>query len=425
MQHKIPQHSAGAYTEAMAGAVQACVHCGFCLPTCPTYRVLGEEMDSPRGRIFLMKEVLEGGLALEQTTPYLDNCLGCLACVTACPSGVQYHELLTPFRAIAEDKRPRDRLERLLRQLILETLPYPWRFRLAARLGRLAKALNFALPKRLRDMLQLLPETLAKQERLQGFYAARGKKKASVVLLAGCAQQVLEPDINSASIRLLQHCGVDVYVPREQSCCGALAAHTGAMWQAKAFAKHNLKVFLKSYGTPIDAVISNAAGCGSGLHEYPLWLKGEAEEEAAKTLAQKSQDISVFLAGLDIKISQGPEKPLRVAYHDACHLAHAQGVVLEPRQLLSNIPNVKLIDIPDSEICCGSAGTYNLEHPDIAQELGRDKAQGILATKADIVVTGNIGCLTQLKNHLAREGVPVLHLVQFLDRLLGQRPLSP
>ncbi|MCA9836534.1 MAG: 4Fe-4S dicluster domain-containing protein [Trueperaceae bacterium] len=414
MQHNIPAEPLGAYAEPMTEAVSSCVHCGFCLPTCPTYRVMGEEMDSPRGRIFLMKEVLEGSLELDMASPYIDNCLGCMACVTACPSGVQYQDLLTPFRALAEEKRERKLMDKILRRFVLETLPYPHRFRLAAFMGQFAKPFKGLLRGRMADMLALLPERLPKGVLLPVKKIAEGETRARVALLAGCAQQVLEPDINSATLNVLAQNGVEVLIPEEQVCCGALAAHTGAMWQAKRFAKENLKAFA---GLELDAIITNAAGCGSGLHEYPLWLKGEPEEEVAKTFAHKAQDITVFLSQLGIKAPPAPKQPLKIAYHDACHLAHAQGVVYEPRELLGMIPDIQVFDIADSEVCCGSAGTYNIEHPDTAFKLGQEKAQNVLATGADMVVTGNIGCMTQLRTHLKEQGIPVMHTVQLLDKL--------
>ncbi|MEZ4630591.1 MAG: heterodisulfide reductase-related iron-sulfur binding cluster [Deinococcales bacterium] len=331
MQHRINPNPLGPYAEPMSEAVSACVHCGFCLPTCPTYQVMGEEMDSPRGRIFLMKEVLEGQLELSASLPYVDNCLGCLACVTACPSGVAYGDLLTPFRALAEKERERPFVDKVLRTVILETLPYPHRFRLASQMGQLAKLLTKFLPpkflpQKFKDMMQLLPENLPKREALASHYPAKGPARAKVILLSGCAQQVLAPEINQASLNILSHNGVEVLVPPAQGCCGALAAHTGAMARAKAFAKHNLKVF-ESLLNEVDAVISNAAGCGSGLHEYALWLKGSPEEDKAQKLSAKSQDISVFLNQLGLIAPPKLSQPIKVAYHDACHLAHAQGVL--------------------------------------------------------------------------------------------------
>ncbi len=417
MQHKIPVEKIGPLGEPMAEAVESCVHCGFCLPTCPTYRVLGEEMDSPRGRIFLMKETLEGALELPDALPHIDACLGCMACVTACPSGVQYGDLLTPFRMRAEEERERSTFDKLLRRFVLETLPYPRRFRVAATLGGLAKPLQKFLPGRLGKMLELLPESVKRAPPLPDVYPAEGARRARVALLAGCAQRVLEPDINWATLRVLSKNGVEVVIPKAQGCCGALAAHTGAAGQAVRFAKHNLTAFPED----VDAVLTNAAGCGSGMKEYALWLKGEPEEEAAEAFIKRVQDVSVFLAELGIH-PPSLSKPLRVAYHDACHLAHAQGVTEEPRRLLSQVGGLELLEIPDGEICCGSAGTYNIEHPEIARELGARKADAILATGAEVVATGNIGCMTQIRTHLRERGrpLPVLHTVQLLDQAYGE-----
>lgn len=397
----------------MAAAVERCVHCGFCLPSCPTYLAMGEEMDSPRGRILLMKEVLEGDVELDEAVRYIDRCLGCLGCVTACPSGVEYGDLLTPFRMMAEDSRRRSAWDRLLRRLVLATLPYPRRFRLAARLGRWARRFRRLFPGRLGTMLDLLPARLPKAEPLPNLYPPKGVRRARVALLAGCVQQMLAPEINWATLRVLAHNGVETIIPRAQACCGALAAHTGAGRQAKACARQNLDAFPRD----VDAIITNAAGCGSGMHEYPLWLQGEPEEQAARDLRDKVQDISAFLLKLGPLPTGAIPSLRRLAYHDSCHLAHAQRVRGQPRQLLAMIPGLEVVEIPEGEICCGSAGTYNLEQPAIAQQLGRRKAAAIVSTSADSVCCGNIGCMMQIQTHLGREGrsLPVYHTVQLLD----------
>ena len=417
MLHQIPVEEIGPSGQTMAQAVQTCVHCGFCLPACPTYLELGEEMDSPRGRIFLMKEVLEGNCELEQAIPYVDRCLGCLSCVTACPSGVQYGELLTPFRARAEATRSRSPFDRLLRRFVLETLPYPSRFRTAVRTGSLARMLRSFLPGRLADMVALLPDQVPAAQPLPETYPAEGERRARIALLAGCAQQVIAPEINWATLRVLAANGVEVVIPAAQTCCGALAAHTGAAWQAKQFAKQNLQAFPKD----VDAVITNAAGCGSGMHEYGLWLEGEPEHEAAVEFSHRVQDVSAFLMQLGPREPGPLADPLKVAYHDACHLGHAQRVKSQPRQLLRSIPNLELVEVPESDICCGSAGTYNLEQPQTAAQLGRRKAEGILSTGAAAVATGNIGCLTQIKTHLKLLGrpLPIYHTVELLDQAYG------
>jgi glycolate oxidase iron-sulfur subunit len=415
MKHEIPADALGARTEPAAAAVGACVHCGFCLPTCPTYVELGEEMDSPRGRIFLIKQVLEGELELEAALPYVDNCLGCQACETACPSGVSYGELLTPFRAHAEELREREPLDRLRRALTLQTLPYPRRFRAAAIAGRLARPLTRLMPRSLRPMLELLPETLPPARRLPERIAARGTARARVALLTGCAQQVLDPEINAAAIRVLTRNGVEVVVPPGQGCCGALALHTGAAAQAQRLARRNLRAFAGS----VDAIVTTAAGCGSGMKEYPLLFAGTDDEPDARAFADRVVDVAVFLAQLGLSEAPPPlPEPMRVAYHDACHLAHAQQVRDEPRELLSAVAGLELVTPDGWELCCGSAGTYNIERPEIARSLGARKAATIEATGARMVAAGNIGCLTQLQIHLRERGddIPVLHTIQVLDR---------
>ena len=397
----------------MAEAVASCVHCGFCLPACPTYLALGEEMDSPRGRILLMKGALEGELSHEEVLPHVDRCLGCLACVTACPSGVEYGELLTPYREMTEKRRSRSTMEELTRTLTNQTLPYPGRFRAAAVLGRVSKVFKPFLPAALRTMLDLLPERLPPRVALPELAPAKGERRARVAFLNGCVQQVLAPQINRATVDVLTRNGVEVVTPPRQGCCGALSMHTGAADQARGLARRNFDAFDLS---KVDAVVTNAAGCGSGMHEYPLLFAGEAEEQAAREFADKVQDVTVFLDALGIEPPPALSAPMRVAYHDACHLAHAQGVTDAPRRLLAAVPNLSLVPIPEGEICCGSAGSYNIEQPEIASQLGQRKAEAILRTGAQAVVTGNIGCMTQIDSHLQRLGkpLPIFHTVELL-----------
>ena len=414
MRHSIPVESLGPQAPSMAEAVASCVHCGFCLPACPTYLALGEEMDSPRGRILLMKGALEGELSQEDVLPHVDRCLGCLACVTACPSGVEYGELLTPFREMTEKRRSRSAMEALTRTLTNQTLPYPGRFRAAAVLGRFTKVFKPFLPEALRTMLDLLPDRLPPRVPLPPISPARGSRRARVALLSGCVQQVLTPGINRATVDVLTSNGVEVVIPRRQGCCGALSMHSGAADQARALARHNFNAF--NLGE-VDAVVTNAAGCGSGMHEYPLLFAGEAEEQAARDFAEKVQDVTVFLDALGIEPPPALPAPMTVAYHDACHLAHAQGVTDAPRRLLGAVPNLTLVPVPEGEICCGSAGSYNIEQPEIAAQLGQRKAEAILGTGAQAVVTGNIGCMTQIDSHLRRLGkpLPIFHTVELLN----------
>ena len=418
MQHQIPIEKLGKEGEVMAHAIEACVHCGFCLPTCPTYVVLQEEMDSPRGRIFLMKEVLEGNLKLEEALPYLDRCLACQACVTACPSGVPYGELIATFRLWSEEKRHRFPLERVFRLGLLRTLPYPERIRPLAKLGAGLKPLlkPLPLPKPLKAPLALLPDRLPEEAPYGEVYPAKGERKARVGILLGCAQRVLRPSINQATIQVLQENGVEVVAVPEQACCGALNLHAGDKEGAQALARKNLKAF-----RDVDYVVTNAAGCGSGMKEYPLLFLGEPEEEEAQALAAKVKDLSVLLDELGFTPPPPPRRPLRVAYHDACHLAHAQGVREAPRRLLQ-AAGLEVLEPREWELCCGSAGTYNLFQPEIAEALGKRKAENLKATGADLVATGNIGCLTQIQAYL---DLPVLHTAELLALLYeGKDPLA-
>jgi glycolate oxidase iron-sulfur subunit len=411
MLHTIQTEKIGPLGEPMTQAVQTCVHCGFCLAACPTYSELGQEMDTPRGRIVMMKQVLEGSLPWEAAQLHVDRCLGCLACEPACPSGVPYRDLISPFRALGRSKFRRSTSERIRRILASSTIPFPTRFRFAALTGRLAKPLRQLLPQWLRPMLDLVPDSLPKAEHWPRITPAVGERRARVALLLGCAQQVLAPDINSATIEVLTRNGVEVLVPDGQGCCGGLAWHTGDLQAAQSFARRNLDAF----SMDADAIITNAAGCGSAMHEYHLVLRGTSDEKRAQAFRKRVVDVSVFLSRLGLR---EPPKggPRRIAYHDACHLANAQNVRREPRALLRSIPGAQLFELANAHLCCGSAGTYNLDQPDIAASLGEKKALAAIATGAEVLVSGNIGCLTQVRTHLAKLGssMPVLHTMQVL-----------
>ncbi len=418
MEHKIDIQSIGLpQADAMANAISACVHCGFCLPACPTYQVLGEEMDSPRGRIVLMRGVLEKSLPLDAATPYLDRCLGCLGCVTACPSGVPYGELISSFRAYSEGKRHRPIVDWVARKMASQTLPFASRFRWAAALGRMAKPFASVFPAPLRAMLGLIPDRLPDAVRLPEFTPAQGERRGKVGLLAGCVQQTIAPEINAATIRVLAANGFDVIVPKGQGCCGSLSMHTGEAEAARSFAAVNLDLFPQD----LVAIITNAAGCGSGMKEYDLLFRGHRLEAKAKAFSHRIQDVSQFLNSIDMVPMKSLRRSMRVAYHDACHLAHAQGIQSAPREILRKIPGLELCEIPDGEICCGSAGTYNIEQPDIANTLGNTKAKNIAGLNVDAVAMGNIGCMVQIQNHLQKlnlsgETIPVLHTIQLLDQ---------
>ena len=401
----------------MAKAVEACVHCGMCLPACPTYQLLGQEMDSPRGRIVLMKEALESKIPVGEMLPHVDRCLGCVSCVTACPSGVEYGQLVNSFRAFTKSQIQRPVLERLLHLLIHSTLPHPSRLRMIVRATNLLHPLHNLLTGRLAAMVNLLPDRLPQAEPLPAVYPAQGRRRAQVALLAGCVQQVLAPEINWATLRVLAHNGVEVVVPSGQGCCGALALHTGDTKRARTLSRNNLEVF----PTDVDAIISNAAGCGSGICDYMLLFKDKPELKEATKFSHSVKDVSVFLDELGVQTPTARHTPLKLAYHDPCHLAHAQGIREAPRNLLQHIPNLSLHEVANGEICCGSAGTYNIEQPEIANELGKGKARNVITTGAEGVVTGNIGCIVQIRTHLAALGhpLPVSHTMEVLDRAYG------
>ena len=424
MQHTIKPNEHGPLTEPMAHAVQTCVHCGFCLAACPTYQEFGQEMDSPRGRIVMMKQVLEGNLPWADAQVHVDRCLGCLACEPACPSGVPYRDLISPFRAVAQTQNKVERTtgEKVRRWLAAETIPYPGRFRWALVGAKVGRALGPIVPGMLRPMLSLAPGEVPAEVKLKAVYPAQGERRARVALLAGCAQQVLDPDINVATIEVLTRNGVEVVVPVEQGCCGGLSWHTGDLAAAQAFARKNLDAF----PADVDAILTNAAGCGSAMHEYHLILKGTPDEARAEAFRKRVVDVSVFLGRIGLR-----EKPraaasgagaVKVAYHDACHLANAQGVREEPRALLRSIPGLELKEVANGHLCCGSAGTYNLDQPETASSLGAQKAKAVVATGATVVASGNIGCLTQLKVHLAQSGSPVQvrHTMQVLRDAYGK-----
>ncbi len=413
--------------------VADCVHCGFCLPTCPTYLLWGEEMDSPRGRIDLMKAGLEGAPFDANSARHLDQCLGCMACVTACPSGVQYDKLIEATRAQLERRTQRPRAEKAYREMIFKLFPYPRRLKAmrgplrayqSSGLGRvLAKSgLLARLPEPLHAMEALAPK-LGKVAKIPQRTPARGTKRRTVGLLTGCVQGTFFPDVNAATVRVLAAEGCEVVVPPRQSCCGALSAHGGREDEALAFAKRVIETFERA---GVETVVVNAAGCGSNLKEYGHQLRDEPGwAQRAEALADKVRDISELLIELGPVAERHP-LPVTVAYQDACHLAHAQGIRDQPRKLLGAIPGIELKELVEAEICCGSAGTYNLLHPEPARELGERKAKAVLDTGASLMVTANPGCWMQVATTLARMGrrMPVAHTVQVLDASIRGVPVE-
>jgi glycolate oxidase iron-sulfur subunit len=375
-----------------------------------------EEMDSPRGRIVLMKEVLEGDLTYEAAMPFIDNCLGCQACETACPSGVPYGDLITSFRAQAEHEHPRRPSDRWRRAIFLEVLARPRLLRAALLMSRVVRPARRLLPEALGAPLELAPRApRGRPEPLPSIYPAQGERRGRVALLVGCAQEVLEPEINRATLRVLAANGIETVVPKSQGCCGSLALHAGAEAAALRHARRNLGAFPRD----VDAVLTNAAGCGSGMKDYRVLFHGQPDESEATELAGRVRDVTEFLDEIGLVAEPPvPRAPLTVAYQDACHLAHAQKIRSAPRRLIEQIPDVRVTEPLESGLCCGSAGIYNIDKPRIARELGQRKTDQLLALGADLIVTGNIGCMTQLRSHftLRQSDTPVIHTMQLLDR---------
>jgi len=403
--------------------LRACVHCGICLPQCPTYRVLGEEMDSPRGRVYLMRAAAEGRAEL---TPglarHLDLCLGCRACETACPSGVPFGQLLEATRAQLDRKRVRARESaHATLEWALSIFPHPdrlgallWPLRLyqASGLRTLVRASGILAPfKRLQAMDALLPRVLPGASSLPELIPARGRARGRAALLTGCVQRFFFPEINLATARLLSAAGWEVVVPRAQGCCGALHLHAGRLDEFRAMARS----LMATLGRDVDIVVTNAAGCGSALKEYGHWLG----DEEAERFAGLVKDISEVLVDADLPLGELRET---VTYHDACHLAHGQKVRAQPRELLRRIPGVTLVELTDSDLCCGSAGVYNLLEPEMAAELGRRKLERIRETGARIVAAGNPGCIMQISQQALEAGLAleVMHPVTLLSRALKE-----
>jgi glycolate oxidase iron-sulfur subunit len=414
--------------------IEDCVHCGFCLPTCPTYVLWGEEMDSPRGRIYLMEIGRQGEAMNNEMVRHFDQCLGCMACVTACPSGVQYGKLIEATRQQVERRYPRSRRDRAFRALIFRLFPYPRRLRLLrgplrlyqrSHLGTLARRAGLLdrLPERLSAMERLTP-ALGRLEPVPEVTPATGTRRRRVGMLTGCVQRVFFPEVNAATARVLAADGCEVVAPAGQGCCGALSLHAGREAEAQAFARAAIDTF---DAAGVDQVVVNAAGCGSAMKEYGHLLRDDpAYAERAKAFSERVRDLSELLVELGPVAPRHP-LPIKVAWHDACHLAHAQGIRAQPRKALRAIPGLEVREIPDAEICCGSAGIYNLVEPEPAAELGDRKAANVLATGADLLVTSNPGCLLQLRNALERRGerMAMAHVAEVLDAAVrGAQPGS-
>ncbi|WP_430395490.1 glycolate oxidase subunit GlcF [Ferrovibrio sp.] len=404
--------------------LRKCVHCGFCTATCPTYALLGDERDSPRGRIYLIKQMLEGGeAATEETVRHVDRCLSCLSCMTTCPSSVHYMHLVDHARAHIEQTYKRPFLDRALRGLLAWLLPYPGRFRLALRGAMLARPFAGLLPAKLRGMVQMAPKRLPKasvQDR-PGIHKAHGERKKRVALMTGCAQQVLDPAINEATIRLLNRHGCEVVVAPGAGCCGALTHHMGKEHDAHQKAKANIAAWCaEADGEGLDAIVINASGCGTTVKDYGFMLRNDAAwAEKAARVSGLAKDVTELLLDLDLQ-PNGAVPAMTIAYHSACSLQHGQKITTAPKQLLSRA-GFQVKDVPEGHLCCGSAGTYNLLQPELAGQLRERKLRNIQSTGASAVAAGNIGCLVQIAGGAEATGnkLPVLHTVQWLDWATG------
>ena len=403
--------------------LRSCVHCGMCTATCPTYLTLGDELDSPRGRIYLIKDMLE-----DETRPvgpaaqHLDRCLSCLACMTTCPSGVDYMHLIDMARDHVETHYRRPLFERLYRRFLGLVLPQPWLFRLTMRMAALARPFKGLFPARLKPALDLVPPRLAAPSPTDRphVFPAEGERRKRVALLSGCAQPVIEPSINAAAIRLLTRLGCEVVVAKGAGCCGALNHHLGQAAQFRHAAKRNIAAWLGAREAGgLDAILITTSGCGTVIKDYGYLFREDPEwADKAKAVSEMTQDISTFLAGFDLAPVRRTGQP--IAYHAACSLQHGQRVLGAPKALLT-AAGFAVRDIPEGHLCCGSAGTYNLMQPEIAGALRTRKLANIALTSAKAVVAGNVGCITQMR---AGGGLPVLHLVELIDWATGG-PLPP
>ena len=443
---------------ALREVAKDCVHCGFCLPACPTYQLWAEEMDSPRGRIYLVNQILDGAELTAAAAEHFDRCLGCMACMTACPSGVQYDQLIEAARVWTEEARseasPQERGEseggsgfrpprgssardRIARAAIFSLFPYPRRLRamtaplrLAQRTGLDRRLARSDLPARVSPVLgaalRLAPPGVSAAEArpLPSRVPALGTRRAVVGMLTGCVQSVFFPRVNAATARVLAAEGCDVIIPRGQGCCGALSLHSGREAEASAFARRTIAMFEQA---GVDAVVVNSAGCGSAMKEYERLLRdadGGWAERAAE-MSGRVRDLAEFLAELGPGAPRHP-LPVTAAYHDACHLSHAQRITRQPRDLLRAIPGLSLVEVPDAGTCCGSAGVYNLLQPAAASELGARKAESVQSTGAPLLITANPGCSLQIAFALAERGqdIAVAHTAEVLDASIRGRPLS-
>ena len=394
-----------------------CVHCGFCTATCPTYQILGDELDSPRGRIYLIKDMLENQrIPDKKVVKHVDRCLSCLACMTTCPSGVNYMHLVDHAREYIEDNYKRPLFDRIMRATLAQILPYDRRFRFAMKSAQLVKPLAPIFPSKIRNMVDFAPKKLpvpSLNDKPQVFLA-EGARIKRVALMTGCAQKALDTDINDATIRLLRRHGCEVVVAQGAGCCGALTHHMGKAKQSHVSAAKNIKAWMTEINNGgLDAIVINTSGCGTTVKDYGHMFEGDILEEDAKTIGALAKDISEVMIELGLKNPSVPE--LRVAYHAACSLQHGQQIKTYPKTLLKDA-GFTVMEPKDSHLCCGSAGTYNLMQPEISKQLKDRKVKTLDALTPDVISAGNIGCMMQIGSAI---GVPVVHTVELLDWATG------
>jgi glycolate oxidase iron-sulfur subunit len=398
--------------------LRSCVHCGFCTATCPTYQVLGDELDSPRGRIYLIKDMLENDRPADaKTVKHIDRCLSCLACMTTCPSGVHYMHLVDHARAHIEKTYKRPLMDRMLRWTLARILPYPTRFRLALLGAKIAQPFAFLMPDaRLKAMLAMAPKTIppvSRNDDPQSF-APKGERRMRVALMTGCAQKALNTDINDATIRLLTRLGCEVVVAKGMGCCGALVHHMGKEDESHAAATRNIKAWLaEDRGKGLDAIVINTSGCGTTVKDYGHMFRNDPLAADAARVSALAMDVSEVV--MKLGLPEGAPKGLRVAYHAACSLQHGQKIKTYPKDLLKRV-GFEVVEPADSHLCCGSAGTYNLMQPEISAKLKERKVRTLEARNPDIISAGNIGCMMQIGSGT---GIPIVHTVELLDWATG------
>ncbi|ATX66082.1 glycolate oxidase subunit GlcF [Roseinatronobacter bogoriensis] len=405
-------------TQRSNEVLRTCVHCGFCTATCPTYAILGDELDSPRGRIYLIKDMLEKGRpADEKTVKHIDRCLSCLACMTTCPSGVHYMHLLDHARDYIERTYKRPLSDRALRWVLARILPYPTRFRLALLGGKIVRPFARLMPDaRLRAMLDMVPKRIPPVSRNDDpqVFAPEGEKRMRVALMTGCAQRALNTDINDATIRLLRRLGAEVVIVEGQGCCGALTHHMGKSSDSHASAAQNIRAWNREMqGAGLDAIVINTSGCGTTVKDYGHMFRNDPLAKEAESVAAIAMDVSEVL--IKLGLPQGDRKGLKVAYHAACSLQHGQQIKTYPKDLLRRA-GFEVVEPKDSHLCCGSAGTYNLMQPEISGQLKARKVQTLEAKTPDVIAAGNIGCMMQIGSGTK---LPVVHTVELLDWATG------